>query len=99
MKRVRKVDIDYVLRASQLFTKSPIKKGRTAPCTREQREKSTPRRKPLKVKCFSLLLRNFHPKMLFRSTISSKTEMKGDWQKERETTTQRCVTKGAWAAK
>lgn len=30
MKRVRKVDIDYVLRASQLFTKSFIKKDRTA---------------------------------------------------------------------
>lgn len=83
MKRARKVDIDYVLRASQLFTKSPIKKSGTAR-VRANKERSTRRRKPLKVKCFSLLLRNFRPKMLPRSTLFSKTEMKEDWRKGRE---------------
>lgn len=83
MKHVRKVDIDYVLRASQLFTKNPIKKGK-ATRVRANKERSTRRRKPLKQKCFSLLLRNFRPKISFRSTLCSETGTREDWQKERE---------------
>jgi len=83
VKRVRKVDIDYVLRASQLFTKNPIKKSGTAR-VHANKKRSIRRRKPFKVKCFSLLLRNFRPKISFRSTLRSKKKMREDWQKERK---------------
>jgi len=83
VKRVRKVDIDYVLRASQLFMKNPIKKNGTTR-VHANKKRNTRRRKPLKVKCFSLLLRNFCPKISFRSTLRSKAKMKEDWQKERK---------------